>query len=61
MSNITRRIEKLEKQMSLGKEIEISECIIILHEIDGLEHEQEQRDKLRCLCSRSPPPQSHYG
>ena len=46
MSNITRRIEKLEKQMSLGKEIEISECIIILHEIDGLEHEQEQRDKL---------------
>jgi len=46
MSNITRRIEKLEKIMSVGKERKISECIIILHEIDGLENEQEQRDKL---------------
>jgi len=46
MSNIARRIEKLEKIMSVGKEREISECIIILHEIDGLENEQEQRDKL---------------
>jgi len=46
MSNIARRIENLEKIMSVGKERKIRECIIILHKIYDLKNEQEQRDKL---------------
>lgn len=46
MSNIARRIEKLEKIMSVGKKRKIIEFIITLHKIDGLEGEQEQKDKL---------------
>jgi len=46
MSNIARRIEKLEKIMSVGKKRKIIEFIITLHKIDGLENDQEQRDKL---------------
>jgi hypothetical protein len=46
MSNITRRIEKLEKIMYVGKERKIREYIITLHKIYDLKNEQEQRDKL---------------
>jgi hypothetical protein len=41
MSSIAKRIEKLEKIMSVGKERKISELIISGHEGDGTLQEQE--------------------
>lgn len=46
MSNIARRIEKLEKVMSVGKERKISEIIMTAPESDGSRNGQQQRDKL---------------
>jgi len=46
MSSIARRIEKLEKVMSVGKERRICELIITKHEDSSSLDEQEQRDKL---------------
>ena len=46
MSNITRRIDKLEKLMNVGNEKSYPEVILVLTDDDGLLNEQERRDKL---------------
>jgi hypothetical protein len=46
MSDIARRIEKLEKVMSVGKERKISECIVVFPDRAVTVSEQEQRDEL---------------
>ena len=51
MYSIARRIEKLEKMISIGKEREIREYIFTLLKICDLKNEQEQRNKLGPLKS----------
>ena len=46
MYSITRRIEKLEKMISVGKERDICEYIFTLLTTYDLKNWQEQRDKL---------------
>lgn len=46
MYSITRRIEKLEKMMSAGKETKIREFIFTMLNTYDLKNWQEQRDKL---------------
>jgi hypothetical protein len=46
MYSIARRIEKLEKMISVGKEKKIREYIFTLLKAYDLENWQEQRDKL---------------